>query len=139
MSAPDDTSTGPVDYLLLLLVCATAFLAGLIEVLLVPLYSGTVIIPITVVLGIVTTYALPRLGFWLTATVSGGVLPLVSWFVATLGLSFVGRPEADVVVVGGNAQQWVLFALIVFGAVVGFATIVRVTGAAAPVRPPVSR
>jgi len=139
MSAPEDARRGPLDYLVLLVVCATAFLAGLVEVLLVPLYSGTVIIPVTVVLGMVTTYALPRLGFWLTGTVGGGLLPLVAWFVATLGLSFVGRPEADVVVEGGNAQQWVLFALIVVGAVVGFATIVRVTGAAAPVRPPVSR
>jgi len=131
---------GLLDYLVLLVVCATSFLAGIVEVLLVPLYSGTVILPITVLLGVATTYGFPKLGYWLTTTISGGLLPLVTWFVATLGLAFIGRPEADVVVEGGNAQQWVLFALIVAGAVVGFATVVRVSGAAAQVRtaPPVS-
>lgn len=114
------------DYLVLLLICATAFLAGLVEVLLVPLYAGSSILPIAVPLGMATTYGLPRLGSWLTGTVAGALLPLVSWFVATLGLALVNRPAGDVLVQGGTSpQQWVLFAMIIGGSVVGFATVVR--------------
>jgi hypothetical protein len=127
----------------LALVCATALLAGTIEVMLVPLYHGATVLPITVLLGMATTFALPRLGIWLTRTPSGGFLPLACWFVAVLGLAFIGRPEGDVLVEGGNAQQWVLFVLIIASAVVGFVTVVRSTEALAPVRqpdgPPVSR
>lgn len=118
---------GLADYLVLAIVCATAGLAGAIEVLLVPLYVGTVILPISVVLGMTTTFALPRLGLWLTRAVSGAVLPLATWLVVVLGLGFVARPEGDVLVEGGNAEQWVMFAMVVGAAVVGFATVVRST------------
>lgn len=134
MTQQRESAAGALDYLVLALVCATAVAAGILEVMLVPLYSGDQIIPITVLLGMGTMFGLPRLGIWLTGTMSGAVLPVVSWFIPTLGLTLVNRPEGDVLVPGGNAQQWVLFALIIAGAIVGFTTVVRSAAALAPLQ-----
>jgi hypothetical protein len=66
---------------------------------------------------------------------AGGVAPLACWVVAVLGMAFYSRPEGDVLVEGGkSSQQWVLFAMIVAGAIVGFTTIVRGAEALAPPR-----
>ena len=113
-----------MDYALLVLVCATAAVAGLVEVLLVPRYIGSLIFPIAVPLGVLTAWGLPRLGFFLTRRVSGAALPLLCWMLPVLILTFWPRPAGDVVVEGGNAEQWVAFTMIVLGAVIGFRVVV---------------
>ena len=131
MSAPAGTTTGPgtdsapsaADYLVLALICASAVLSGLLELLLVPHYVDGHIFPISVPLAMITTYALPKLGFWLIGQVRGAVLPLLFWIVPVLALGFLGRPEGDLIIEGGNNEQWVALAMIVAGAVVGFTVI----------------
>jgi hypothetical protein len=145
--APIERRAG-ADYAVLAIVCASAIVAGTIEVLLIPLHIGGTALPITVLFGILTGLVLPRLGLWLTQTMAGGVLPLACWLIAVLGVAFYPRPEGDVLVLGGkSSQQWVLFAMIVAGALAGFRTILRGAETLAPPRtaaeqavpPPVSR
>ncbi len=52
MTAPREPATGVLDYLVLALVCGTAFVAGILEVMLVPLYVGSTIFPISVPLAV---------------------------------------------------------------------------------------
>lgn len=123
------------DYAVLAIVCASAIVAGTIEVLLIPLHVGGTALPITVLFGILTAFALPRLGLWLTQTLAGGVVPLACWLITVLAVAFYPRPEGDVLVLGGkSSQQWVLFAMIVAGALAGFRTVLRGAEALAPPR-----
>jgi hypothetical protein len=122
-TAGRDTAPSAADYLVLALICASAVLAGLLELLLVPHYVDGHIFPISVPLAMITTYALPKLGFWLIGQVRGAALPLVFWIVPVLTLGFLGRPEGDLIIEGGNNEQWVALAMIVAGAVVGFVVI----------------
>ena len=124
----------PADYAVLGFVCLTAALAGATEVLLVPLYAGGSILPITVLFGAATTYGLPKLGAWMVGAARGAVLPLLSWLVVVLALGFLARPEGDVIVQGGNNEQWVMFALVIAGAVIGFSTVLQTSVSAPPVR-----
>ena len=124
MSDGTPSRAGAVDYLLLVLICATSAVAGIIELLLVPHYLGATIFPISVPLGMITTYALPKLGFWVTRAVRGAVLPLVFWVVPVLTLGFYPRPEGDVVIAGGNNEQWVAVAMIVLAMVIGFRVVI---------------
>ena len=109
---------------MLALVCATAAVAGIIELLLVPRYVGATIFPISVPLAVLTVWGLPKLGYFLTRTVAGAALPLACWMLPVLVLTFWPRPEGDLVVEGGNSQQWVMFAMIVAGAIVGFRVVI---------------
>jgi len=124
VDAPAETAAGAVDYLLLALICLTSAVAGVIELLLVPRYLGGTIFPICVPLAMLTTYALPMLGFWLTRAAKGAVLPLVCWIVPVLVLGFWSRPDGDVVIAGGNSEQWVALVMIVAAMVVGFRVVI---------------
>jgi hypothetical protein len=48
----------------------------------------------------------------------------VFWILPVLGLGFYTRPEGDVIVAGGNNEQWVALAMIVAAMVVGFRVVI---------------
>ena len=81
----------------LVLLCAAALLAGVLEVLFVPFYVGSGLVP--VVLPIAdrdatgTGCGSDTSG---CATTAGAVAPLVAWVVPVLGLTTFPRPEGDV-------------------------------------------
>ena len=84
----------------------TALLAGLIEVLLTPLYLGRWLFPITLVLAVVTNVALPLLARrFIDATVAA-TIPVVVWLLTVLLLS-LPRPEGDVLLPGGSGAPGV--------------------------------
>lgn len=130
MSAPDSSDAPPrqtrlstVAWLTIAVLVVCGVLTGLLESMLVPLYSGSSKVPIAPVLAVLTNIGLP----WLARRVADRLLPValpfVGWLVTVLALGFVTRPEGDVILPGGSLQ-WVAFAMIIGGTLAGTATVV---------------
>jgi len=108
-------------------------LAALLEAFLVPLYAGSVIVPVSVVLAVAGNVALPRMARALVPRTGASLVPVLSWLVVMLGFLF-GKPEGDVVFPGAPTGAELTFYGTVFGGVLaGLATV------ALSVPPPVRR
>lgn len=124
MSAPTLRS-GPVEWFGLVLVALCGALAGLLEVLLVPLYAGGVIVPVAVVLSLLSNFALPRLAHTLRPTAPAALAPFLLWLVVVIGFGVVTRPEGDVILPGApNTVVYVVYGMLLGGALVGTVTVV---------------
>ena len=118
-------STGRVlDLAGVVVVCAAAALAGMFEVLLVPLYAGRVLVPVAVVLAVAGNVLLPRLARSLVDSTWAAAAPVVVWLVVTVWLGFTARPEGDVLLPGGGYVQWVGFGMFLGGLAAGLATVI---------------
>lgn len=116
------------------LLTACGALAALLEALLVPLYAGTVIVPVAVVLALASNAGLPLLARRLVPTTLAALLPFLSWLVVVVGFGLVSRPAGDVIFPGQPAAaQYVGYGVLLGGALVGTITVV----ASSP--PPASR
>jgi hypothetical protein len=112
--------------------CASGALAGLIEMLLVPLYAGSTLVPIAVVMAVVGNIALPLLARMLVPTTGGTLAPFASWLLVVIVIGLFPRPEGDVILPGGGgALEWVTYGVLLGGALAGTVTVVMSTG-----RPP---
>lgn len=110
------------------LLALTGALAGLLETLLVPLYAGSVIVPVSVVLAIVSNMVLPRLARALVPRTSAAIAPFLTWLVVVVLFGVLARPEGDVVLPGSPASvQYVVYGVIFGGALAGTATLVMMT------------
>jgi hypothetical protein len=133
--APSDTP-GVAEWVGVALLCACAVLSALLELLFVgQFYIGTMIVPVVVIVAIVGNVLLPVWGFRIVHRISGAVLPVLSWLIPILVLSMYTRPEGDLFVIAEFHQQWVFYGLLLLGAGAGFATVVVLSGGAAPRRP----
>ncbi len=110
-----------------MLLAASAVLLGVFDVLLIPLYLGSTPVPVAVVLGVAQNLLLPRFAYSLVRSVPAAALPVAAWLLPVLGLSLYSRPEGDVLVLGGGAQQWTLYGVVVLGLAAGFRSVVKVT------------
>jgi hypothetical protein len=108
----------------LLLLCVAAALAALLELLIVPLYDGGTIMPVTVLFGIVGNVALPRLARALADRTGAMVAVFAAWLLPLVLLAMTPRAEGDVLVRAGGAEEKVFYALLLGGLVAGVATIV---------------
>lgn len=116
------------------LLCGCAALAALLTLFLVPLYAGSMIVPVAVAMALVTNVALPRLARALTATTVAAVLPFVSWLAVVVVIGVTPRPEGDVVLPGGHgALPWVSYGVLLGGALAGTVTVV-LSGSRRPAR-----
>lgn len=113
-----------LDWVGVVCVCGSAMLAALIELFLVPLYAGSVLVPITVLIAVASNVLLPRLGKALVPTTAAAVLPFVSWLIVVVAVGWFARPEGDVVLPGGSGAEWVGLAMTFGGALAGTATVV---------------
>lgn len=114
-------------------------LAAVLELLLVPLYVGSVLIPIAVVLALVSNVALPRLALRLVPRTVAAAIPFVTWLAVVVGFGVLARPEGDVILPGGTGWlPWVSYGVMFGGAFVGIVTVVTSTAVAAGrrARPP---
>jgi hypothetical protein len=118
------------DWVMLVVLCAAAVLSGVLEVLFIPLYVGSVLLPVVVPLAIGGNLLLPRLGRTLVPTGAGAFAPFLAWLVPVLILALFPRPEGDVLVPGGGGQQWAFYGVLLGGCVAGCASAVL----GAPVR-----
>lgn len=105
------------------LLCACAVLAGLLQALLVPVYAGNTPIPVAVLFALVTNAAFPRLGYRLVPRAFAAIAPFVCWLVVIFGFGVVGRPEGDVILPGGPLQ-WVSYGVMLGGALAGTLSVV---------------
>ncbi len=125
---PAASAATGLDWLGVVLLCAAGALAGLLELLLVPLYAGSVIIPVAVLLAVLTNFVLPRLARGLVPSAAAAIAPFLLWLVVVLGLSVITRPEGDVLLPGGSLQ-WVSYGLLLGG---GLAGVIGVVTSAPP-------
>jgi hypothetical protein len=112
----------------LVLTCAAAALAALLEMFFVPLYAGAAVVPVAALAAVVGNVVLPRLGYLLVPRTLAAVLPFLVWLAAVVVVGLVPRPEGDVVLPGGDPLQWVSYAVVLGGAVAGAVTVVWTGG-----------
>lgn len=114
------------------LVAACALLAGVLEAFLVPLYAGSVIVPVAVVLSIAGNLAFPRMARALVPTTAASVVPLLAWLAVMLVL-LAGRPEGDLAFPGRPlGAEWTFYGTLFGGALAGVLAVVL--GTPPPVR-----
>lgn len=106
----------PLAWVGVAVIAAGAALAALVEALLVPLYAGTVIVPVAAVLALAGNLAFPRLARALVPTTFASVIPLLAWL-AVMFVLMSSRPEGDVVFPGKPGAVVAVFYATVFGGV----------------------
>lgn len=113
-----------VDRLGVVVVTACAALAALLELLLVPLYAGSVVLPIAVVFAVASNVLLPRMARALVPSTFAAAAPFVAWVVVAIGFGVLTRPEGDVILPGGSPLQYVTYGVLLGGALAGTVTLV---------------
>jgi hypothetical protein len=111
------------DWLGVALLCACSVLAAVLELMFIPLYAGTVLVPAAVVGAVVGNALLPRLAWALVPSMRAAVLPLLAWLLVMLAVVLLPRPEGDVLVPGGS-MTWVSYGVLLGGALAGAVTLV---------------
>lgn len=103
-------------------------LAGLFETLLVPLYAGSALVPVAILLALVSNVALPRMARTLVPTTLAALAPFAAWLVVVLGFGTIARPEGDVILPGApSSVEFVTYGVLLGGALAGTATVVWLT------------
>jgi hypothetical protein len=126
--APPPAAVSVWDWAGVAVLAACGFLAGLLETLLVPLYAGSVIVPISVVAVLATNVALPWLARALVPRTSATLAPFAGWLLVVLGFGVLTRPEGDVVLPGSpSSLAFVTYGVLLGGALAGTATVVSLT------------
>jgi hypothetical protein len=119
---------GAVEWLTLALICASAALSALLELLFLgQFYVGKVIVPLVIVAGVTGNIVLPRWGMSVVDAGKGAVLPVVCWLIVLLVPSLYNRPEGDLFVIATHGQEYAFYGLLLGGSLAGFATIVTRT------------
>ena len=106
------------------LMCGCAALAAMLALFLVPLYAGSVIVPVAVLVALASTVALPRLAYVLVESTLAMVLPFLAWLFVVIAIGVVPRPEGDVVLPAGGGPEWVSYGVLLGGALAGTVTLV---------------
>jgi hypothetical protein len=104
-------------------------LSALIEVLLVPFYIGSVIVPIAVVLAVGLNVVLPRLAYATGGRLAFAWLPVISWVIVVGVLSVANTSRGNVVLPGYGKAQYVAQGLLLLGVLAGFVSAIRIGGA----------
>jgi hypothetical protein len=120
-------SDGALDVIGVVALCGAAALSALLELMFIPLYAGSVVMPVVVVGAVVGNVLLPRLARVLVATTSAAVAPFATWLLVVVIVGLYPRPEGDVIVPGSGALVWVSYGVLLGGAVAGTVTVVMTT------------
>jgi hypothetical protein len=104
--------------------CLVGALSAVIEVLLIPLYLGSDVFPVTILITIALNIALPRL---VRMTVDWGwaiALPLVSWILVAIVLGFTNTNKS-ILVPGSGQASYVALGFYFLGTLAGFVSVLR--------------
>jgi hypothetical protein len=116
---------GATDWVSFVVICASAALAALLELMfLAEWYIGTVIIPVTIVAAVAGNVILPRMGQRVFGTVRGAIAPIALWLLVILVPTLYNKTEGDLFVLGVYGQQYAYYGLLFGGAVAGFGTVI---------------
>jgi hypothetical protein len=119
-----DERPGAVEWVTFALICGSAVLSALLELMFLSRwYVGTVLVPVVILVAIVGNLGLPRWGFSVLGSVKGAVLPVVLWLLVIMVLALYNRPEGDILVLGNQGQSAGFYGLFFAGAIAGFVTI----------------
>ncbi len=118
MSAEDELHGAP-RVLAVALFTLLGAMSAVLEIFLVPVYVGSVIFPITLVITLVVNIWLPRAVRSLTGSTPLSVLPGLAWLIVIYFLGFRARPKGDVLLPGYGQAQYVAMALLMVGLVAG--------------------
>lgn len=121
--APASAPPGLVEWCGVVVLSFCGALCALLEALLVPLYAGSVLVPVTIAAALLSNIALPRLARNLVPRTLAAVLPFAAWLVVIVAFGVFARPEGDVILPGGSIQ-WVSYAMLLGGALAGTITVV---------------
>jgi hypothetical protein len=114
-----------LDWLGVVVLAACGALAGLLEALLVPLYSGSALVPVSVLFAVAGNVALPRLARTLVPRTAAALAPFIAWLIVVVGFGAIGRPEGDVILPGSPLSlEVVTYAVLLGGALAGTVTVV---------------
>lgn len=117
--------TSVLDVVGVLLLTGAAMLAALLELLLIPLYSGATLVPVTVLLAVTTNILLPRLARELIPAGPALIAPFAGWLLVVVALGLFPRHEGDVVIPGGGGgMEWTGYGVMLLGTLAGVVTIV---------------
>jgi len=110
-------------------------MSAMLEILLVPLYIGGVIFPITLVIALIGNVGIPRALRFIVD--SGGLagLPLVAWIIVMFVAGFVPDSMGDVLLPGYGQGQYVSVALLLVGLVAGALAVALPPRRGRPARP----
>jgi len=116
-----------LDVLGIVAVALSAVLAAVIAVFLTPLYWGSVLVPLAIVVAIAANIVLPLLARRLGMPPIGSALPYVLWLLTVIVLGS-SRPEGDVLLPAGKgAQPLVTYGMLAGGALAGGLTVAILT------------
>lgn len=130
--ARNGTGNTWVSWLGVAVLVGCAVLAGLLEMVLVPLYAGKVLVPVAAFFAVASNVALPRMAVSLVRSTLAALAPFAGWLVVAVGFGVLTRPEGDVVLPGGGYVEYLGYATLLGGALAGTITVVMCT----PTRPP---
>lgn len=106
------------------LICCCAALAALLELLLVPLYAGSVLVPVAVPLAVASNVALPRLAYGLVPRIGAALLPFLSWLLVVGVVGLMPRAEGDVILPGEPTSVVLTsYGVLLAGALAGTVTV----------------
>jgi hypothetical protein len=91
--------------------CLVAGLSGVFEVLLIPVYIGRFIFPITVLIALVGNVVLPRLAHQVVDSGWAVLMPMVVWVLTVIWLAFFNTSHGSVLVPGAGDDEYVGLAL----------------------------
>jgi hypothetical protein len=98
----------------------SGILSALIEMLLIPLYAGATLVPITVAFAVGGNVLLLYLGRELAPDTGWRLSPFAGWLLTIIVFALFTRPEGDVIVPGGGGGvEWVGYGVLLGGALAG--------------------
>ena len=124
-----------LDAIGLVVVCVCALLAALMEMVLVPVYAGSVAVPVAAAMTIAGNIAFPRLAYAFVPSGFAAAAPCAVWGIVLFFFGLSSRPEGDVIVPGGG-DGWfkvTLYAGVLLGGVI--AAVLSAVSVATPRRP----
>lgn len=131
MTLPEPPAPEPADpvsawdVIGVVVIALCGFLAGLLETLLVPLYAGSIVVPVSVALALASNVVLPRLARALVPRTMAALAPFGGWLIVVLGFGALTRPEGDVILPGSpSSLEFVTYGVLLGGALAGTATVV---------------
>lgn len=120
--------TGPLDWLLVVLVSLLAGCVAVVGFAFLPLYAGPVPLPVSVLLGVAAMILAPRACYGLTGSLWAAALPVVVWFGVSVWITLSTNammPAVSLTVING---QWRVMLLLGLGALAAAATIGLIWG-----------
>ena len=127
-AAGTDRVGRPVDWLLVVWISALAGWAALLGVVYLPLYVGTVALPISAVFGVAAMWWGPRTCYRLTDSLVAAFLPAAAWFCVSVWLVLTRNAILGGVPFAVGTGQWRVMVLLGLGSLTAAASIVLLWG-----------